>query len=420
MFDKRLNKFKFIQLSLICFLIFVSTNLLSQERRCYDYQLTDGGEPLLAFDIDTTGNWWALTQPFSDQFRININGNESELYDYLSKPIFSPDGERFAYFCKKMNVWHIAIDDTLIPIHGQQSGVMKFTPNSKELIYSYFDGEIEKFKLADKIIETYNRIGDFAIGKNSSEFAYLGKRGDGVVVNINGKESSLFNDIQLIGFWHNGDFLFAGMNGNQWKIYKNFNPISEAYSNIHDIKINLNANVCAFVVTNANTYENAIVISDEYEEPLIGTQYERAYDLVLHPFLPIIAYVAKLPVSYVVVLGNTAFNAGSTASKPMFSHDGNDMFFLGCESNCFANINGQRFDAGGSLFPDFEYAIKPGSRTLAYSTSNTMIIKNLESKLMSAGMMTDNLVPPIYNWRSGRYETLGQINGRLYMLTCEF
>jgi len=49
-----------------------------------------------------------------------------------------------------------------------------------------------------------------------------------------------------------------------------------------------------------------------------------------------------------------------------------------------------------------------------------MAVREIEFNRLYAGMMVDELIPPRYNWRKQRYESLGKINQKLYLLTCNF
>ena len=93
-----------------------------------------------------------------------------------------------------------------------------------------------------------------------------------------------------------------------------------------------------------------------------------------------------------------------------------ELYFVGCDIDCFVNINGRKYEVQYELNPYGKYAMKPGSKTIAQTTSTSMIIRYLEYKNFILSKMTDEIIPPRYNWRTDSYETLGRISQRLYLL----
>ena len=94
------------------------------------------------------------------------------------------------------------------------------------------------------------------------------------------------------------------------------------------------------------------------------------------------------------------------------------MYFIGCDIDCFVSVNGKRYDVSNSVDVSQNIVIAPGTETIAYTTSSSLVVKSLTSKNLNAGMMVDSITKPRYNWRSQKYEALGMINNKLYLLTC--
>jgi len=388
--------------------------------KCQDFLLLDGSEEILQYGIDTTHHWWAITSPFSGQYRLIIDGESSGVYQKISDLTFSPDGERWACFAADNTQWHLLTNDTIIRLPGNEAGELHFSPNSQVLVYSFKHGYEETIVMKNRKIRVLNKTGRFFLSNGGERIAFIGKRSNGFVINIDGKESTLYDEIRPIGFWYDGKMLFAARNGNRWQVYKNDEPLSDIYNNIYETTINLDGTVAGFGARLSSGECIGVMISDEYYDPVVSKPYSSVHGIVLHPTLAMIAFNAVFEGTNLVVFSGTEYAGGrETTGEPFFSYDGSELLFLGCSLDCFANINGRQFPIYSGLSTESVFAIKPNTRTIAYSTSSSLVVRYLERKGLFAGMMVDRTIPPRYNWRTDRYEALGDINNRLYMLTCK-
>jgi len=107
-------------------------------------------------------------------------------------------------------------------------------------------------------------------------------------------------------------------------------------------------------------------------------------------------------------------------SKPTFTYDGSELYFIGCDIECFVNINGRKYSIPANLPFKTICAKKPGSLTIAYSSSSSMVVRSLDNNRIIASRVFDKLTQPRYNWRRDEYEALGVINNRLYMIFSKF
>lgn len=402
----------------VIFIIFYFVNYNSYSQ-CNDEVVLDGSEKILTYGIDSTGNWWAVTEPMTGNYRVVINGKQSEIYHEVKNLIFSPDGQKWAFFAKDITQWHIVSNDGVTKLPGTDVGEMLFSNNSQNLIYSYKDGEQEYINFRNNKIIVYNRVGKIFSSYGGERFAFMGYHGDKIVININGNESPQFDDIIPIGFWSDGTFLYAGKSGDSWEIYKNNEPISDVFSNINGVAINIMGNVAAVLARRTRDEAIGMLISDEFYEPLVGKAYHSVDGLALHPTLPMYAYRATYQDKTFIVYSSAEYFGGQRTGKPQFTHDGNDLYYIGCDIDCFVNINGRKYSVNTELDVDMNYAMKPKSNTISYSSSSSIIVRNVTSKNIIAGKMMDEIIQPIYNWRTQRFETLGKISQRLYFIFCK-
>lgn len=83
--------------------------------------LLDGSEKLAQYGLDSLGNWWAITSPFENQFRVYINGRETAAYDTLTGLQFSASGKHWAFFGENNTGWNLITDSIVIPLRQPKS-----------------------------------------------------------------------------------------------------------------------------------------------------------------------------------------------------------------------------------------------------------------------------------------------------------
>lgn len=409
---------KSIKIPLI--ILFLLLPLSIKANHCSDEMLLNGYERLVAYGMDTTNNWWAVTEPVSGNYRLHVNGRQTSIFYRLTKPVFSADGTRWAAFGEDNVQRYLITELGTEVLPGTDYGVLSFSPNSRRLVYSYIDAGIEYINHNEKMIQTYQRTGDIYVSWSGKYIAYVEMRGNRKIININGKESPLYEDIIPIGFWNDDKMLYCAKSGSNWEVYKGNRSLSLSYKDIVDAKINIDGTVAAVLAVEHSGRQVGILFSDEYYEPLIGRSYDWVGGLALHPTLPLMAYKALHNGRYIIVFSSSEIDGGEQTGNPYFTHDGSHLFFFGCTFHCFVNIDGKKYDLKMQFSVDYPYAMKPGSETIAYSNDDTMIIRLINSTYMIAGKMLDSMGPPRYNWRDDQYEALGEINSRLYMLKCKY
>jgi hypothetical protein len=407
-----------LKLYFYIYLLILFTNIALADK-CSDVMLLDGSEKLLAYGMDTTHHWWAVSEPFTGKNRLYVDGFQSQVYNSLNNLVFSPDGSRWACFAQDNLHWNLITNDTIIELPGTDVGEIHFSSNSEVLAYSYFEGDLETIIYGYKKLQLYQRFSNFFVNHNGTNVAFTGYRSNVMVVSIGGVESTTFDTIIPIGFWEDEHFVYAGRNGANWQIYKGKKPITEVLSSIMETAINLDGTVLAALVRRGGSYAFGMLISDEYREPLISKPYEQVQNLVLHPYLPMLAYNAQIDLNNLVVFNTVEYAGGDYMGRPFFTYDGSELYFAGCRFDCFININGRQYRVQSDISSIDQFAVKPDSKTIAYCTSSSMIVRYLETEDLYAGKMLDTTQPPRYNWRKDRYEALGTISNRLYLLKCD-
>ncbi len=391
--------------------------LLSQ--KCKDFLLFDGSEKLVNYGIDTTGNWWILSQPYTNEYRYIINGMQSNTYKSVSQIVFSPDGEKWLFFGRDNTNWYLVLPDTTISCVAQEIVDYGFAPNSQNYYYAIRNGNQTTVYYNHRTDDIINFSGKIYPNQFGNKIAFVLRRGKLEHLVVDGIETEAFDEIKPLGFWNDDSFVFAGRRGSLWEIYRGPKPIAEQFSQLIDMKINLIGTVAAFLIRNTAGNAYAILYSDEFSEPIYSKPYDAVSNLALHPTEALISFSATKNLANYVVYGGVEYPLGEFSAIPKFTFDGSEIYYLYCNIECYLYVDGKRFALTSNLSPGNIIARSPHTSTIAYSNFNSMIMYNYNNNIQYSGMMVDSIIAPIYNSKTEEYQTLGSIGNKLYLLTCK-
>ena len=407
----------------IIIITFCLSNIFFLYSQRYEEELLlDGLDSLVSFGIDTTGYWWAATMPFKDRYRIYIDDFQSDVYEDVMDLQISPDGIQWAFWGINSGTVHLIRKDEfenmdIFPVTATDVGDIVYSPDGSQFAYSFFQGDNEIINLPFREISVINRHSKLFIDNAGKQFAFVGARGDKYVMNVNGKESTTFDKIMPIGFWHKGSFIYAGFNGSSWEIINGNKTIGKSYWRILEVEINKYGTVMAVLVQLISGRCMAITFSDEYYEPIYGRTYDDAKGLTLHPTDVLIGYGAKEhSKNYILLNGTEYYCPTDDIGSPYYSHNGEELIFIGMgEYGRYISVNGNRTDIRIGLDGQDRVAKKPKSTTISFSSSVSLCLYDYEKNTLKSGNMYDYLCQPIYNRRNNSYETLAKIYNRLYL-----
>lgn len=407
-------KFTFAVLFLF---IFKTTSLSAQ---CSEQLLLDGKENIIEYGMDTTRHWWAVTEPFTQRYRLTVDSVQTNVYTQISPPVFSPDGIKWATFALDNLRWFLVANDTVMFANATEPQQIFFSADSRVMGIAFRQETEDIIRWNGREIRTLNRVGNVFISPGGERVAYLLQRGLQMSLMVDRTEIAVAEEIKPIGFWNDGEFLYAIRSGKQWTVFKNTKEMSGLAAEVGDAVVNASGNVAAVALKLFNQRWQVSLFSDEYYEPQKGREYNSVSDMTLHPQLALVVYKAVRNGATFIVQ-NTAEYAGGAeeTGKPQYSFDGKDVFFAGQDgSDSFINISGNKISLKSQLSASGSYAFAPGKKTLAFASSSTLVVQNFEKETLRAGFMVDQLISPRYNRFLKRYETLGRINQRLYLIVC--
>jgi hypothetical protein len=395
-------------------------NLISEDK-CNDYFILGNGENIEAYGMDSTYHWWAVTKPFSDRYRMIIDDFESNSYVNLGFPVFSPNGEKWAFYAQDVNSIYLETSDTITQINCNEFGNIYFSGNSEIMAYSYKIDNLTNFVLGENIFKNLQNVNsNFYINYEGNSFAYTTNRNGLSAIILNQEEIGTFEQIKIIGFWNDGSIFYAGKLGEYWRVYRNKEVISENYLLISEMQVNLAGSFLVYNATLINGQKQVYFYFDELNNIQSSRLYQNISNLIIHPYLYLYGFRATNTTNELVAISNTEYASTLNASAPKFTFDGNEIYYIYCDNNCFLAVNGKNYRLKNQFDTQTSIVKKPFSESFAYSTNANLVVYDLETQIMYSGMMVDRIIAPRYNRFENRYETLGLINNRLYLLTCKF
>lgn len=418
---------------LLSVLLFVLCTTGARAQKFTDTELLSGNETLEKYGMDTTDNWWAITQPFSERYRLVVNGTASDVYEQLEPPVFSPDGDSWAAVGIKDSQWHILVNGGEIPLLYNFVEEVSFSTDSRILSLVGYRGdegwiagyEIENDEGTGKVhlkevgtpLPLVKKTGRYYTSNNGRRRAYVGERSGGKIVSVEGRESLVFDDIKPVGFWYDGSFLYGALIGGQWRLYRGEEEVIGGFSGFSEPAVNVPGTIAVFIGS-YQTGSVVVLISDEYYDPRVGEKYEKVMNLTLHPTLAMYSYNAVDQAKPYVVYNGTRYAATFTSSPPKFSWSGDNLVYIICEIECSMSIDGRQYPLKTAYDLSRPFAVDPATNTFAYVSSASLAVRKYTSDYISAGMIVDEMSAVRYNRRSRAYEMLGRINQRLYMIRC--
>ena len=390
----------------------------TKAQMCSEKVIIDGEEDVVSIGVDTTGHYWVITRPVEGYYRLIIDGKSTDRYKEFKTFRFSNDGQRWACFARDNVTWNVMTNDTVIPLFCDDVVNLGFSPNSEVIYYSYIIGSQMYYQIGDKNIRGIAGTGEIYVSWGAERYAIIEKRGGKKILKLQNWETPPYDEIRPLGFWNDGSIIYIVNVGNYWEIYKDRESISESYINISEAAMNIWGTAAGFLARRTPTNAVGILLSDEYYEPLITKSYDYVSGLALNPLIDLMAFKARYNNSEFIVLSNTEYAGGTENGNPHWTHDGSELYFSGCATDCFVNIDGRRYNLNQMFDRIDDFVMKPRSKTIAYATSSNLVVRDLVSGTIYAGKMMDYTTKPIYDWRKKSYISLGVISRRVYLLEC--
>ncbi len=386
--------------------------------QCSDELLLDGSEQVLTAQLDSTGIWWAIVAPYAGQQRLIINGYRTATYDRVAPPVISADGKHWATWVQRAGIWQLLVDTTVYPVQCIAPGILAFAPNAPVLVISCSEGSVEIIAHGNAQYTVLRRVGDVLVSPDGTHVAWVEQVESQQRLMLDGREVVSSDEFRVGGFWHNGQLLYAYRAGGQWRLRRGSDDLAGPYAYISHVLVN-RFGTAAAVQVHQQLWQQVLLVSDDYARPVPSQQYDSIWSLVCHPYLPQYGAAAVRQNTYYMLHTGTEYGVGRyPLGRLTFTPDGSELYAIGCDVDCFLALDGQRFPLGQDLSTALVIARRPKSKTFAYSTPTNLFVRRVDKATFTYSRMCDDVLPAVYNRRRDRYEALGIVQGRLYLLTC--
>ncbi len=385
---------------------------------CTDSLVLDNVASLVAFDVDTTGHWWSITQPYAGFQQLVIDGKDFGTWDTVHPPVFAFDGSTWAARAVRSGESAIITPDgtrrSPVTIEG-----IAFPPQHSVLWWVEFDGVNRKVTNGERSYVTGYPANHLRFDPQGLAVSWIEFRPGQHILMQNGREVARGDNLALAGVWADGRCLYIRTLGLTSNVLLGEEELTGAVRSVTALRINPLGSVATWQATDGSGQVRTYIYTDEYNAPWEGPVVAQADPhLTLSPFDPLVAYRTVFQGGRVVAFNAAMYPHGSVAGRPTFSHDGAIMAYTSKDNGDFVVLNGKRFLVNAGVPIEDDIAVSPTGRSVAWRSGTTLVVVNVDPNTLQMGRMCDAVGRVIYDRRTKSYVALGVVTGRLFMLRC--
>ncbi len=394
--------------------------LASAQRSPEDLMVLDNTEPIVRYGLDSTGSWWAVTQPFNQLINVYINGRRYGPFSSAITPKFSADGSTWTFAFVRDLQAYVRTPRGEQPITAESVVGVSYAPLNPVPWVEYNLSDARMITDGTRTYTTTNAIGFAQFNPTGTVVWHTARRGSQVALVRNGIDNFVYDEILLTGVWSDARPVFAARIGSSWTVFVGEQEIEANLQRVLDLTVNAFGTVLAFNGARSGSPANSYMYTDEYRNAWSGPNLDVANDLVLSPCCDLIAVTGIMQGGARVVMFNSAnYPAGAQSSIPSFSYDGAHMAFVGNDGEGFVSMDGKRNTVkGGGIATSSRVAVSPTGRSVAWASGSTLVVYDIVGERMGLGKMCDTMgTNVIFNRRTSEYQALGVFGGRLFLLS---
>lgn len=401
----------------ICVLaLFSCATIVAQN--CEEKLLLKGDEHVVAHGVDSTGHWWAITQPFTQFSSLYVDGTAYGPFSEVQQPVFSADGTAWTAIARVNNVGTIVTASGLTSIPSAEV-VTAFYASAAPVCWVVV--RRDSTVTVSNGAQSYSVIGAtgaFATDPFGQTLYYVGQRGASQCLVRNGVDGITAESVQLGGVWNDGRPVVAVRNGQLVSLMLGSTELLAHARTIQNIHVNRTGTVLAFECERSPGVWQAYCYSDDMNEPWFGPSCDMINDLTLHPTDAIVAYYGVRGVTRSVYYNAAEYPAGLETSNIIFSGDGAVMAYLSRDGDDYICLNGKRYRMSSKVSIGARLAIHPTLPLIAYATSASIVMWDVEQSAFKLGKMCDAVSDAVYDRRANAFRSTARQGERLYLLTC--
>ncbi len=193
-------------------------------------------DKILEWDINEKGKY-IFSYRKKEKVHVNINGQESDAYDYVYSLQIAENGS-YAYCFQKDNKYYVQINGINSEPYDDQV-VINLSEND-HYGYVYKKGNKYFVNVNGKSSTAYDYISSYSfILKNTGNYGYVCRSGMNEFVSINGNLSSAFDGVYSLNMSDNGNYIYLIKKETKWHVNIN-GVLSNAYEDIYSLQISNN------------------------------------------------------------------------------------------------------------------------------------------------------------------------------------
>lgn len=395
-----------------------------------------GSFPFLTFNRAESKVAYSIKE--NDQNYVFDGERRLTNFDSADRPVFSRDGQRFAYVAKddrKASTEFVVVDGKRGPsVDGVYS--LGFSPDGR-LIYEAKSSDKWSLLIENEKGPTLDYIIYYVFARDAKTIAYQGRLGDKYVVITDGKQGELFDEVSYLTISRYGTAVaYRAKQNGKWYVVVNGQK-SQGFDSIEDGPVlSEDGNKVAYVAYEKWTsslsprhepqlatiayqeatggYRKLLMIGDKRQELDYATTI---YGLLLSPDASKVAYKVRKNGKYHVIDGERRSPDYDLITALTFAPDGSRIAYIAYQGGKAFIVTG---DTRGPSFDDvYSPYFSPDSSRIAYvakqADKRVMVVSRVENMSQGFGNIVgpecDIIYAPIFSIDGSRV-AYGAIQGK--------
>ncbi len=394
-----------------------------------EQQIFSGGEKILRFGLDTTSNWWILTQPYERYMRLYVNGFRTPEAEYILPPVFSPDGLHWGtvvYMQDAVSLWldgqplalnYQAAYDMQFADDGRTTSVIGYVGGQKELVRFQFQNGRWVQSAVLPLPQAFK--GSLVQDRFLTKFLYVVAEGSQVSLVAEQQQLGPFDQIQHVHWWQDSIPLFAARTGKWWTVYLGENPLLTGVDTVLSMQLNRQRRIAVIVYKRYQLYYIVKLNADGTVQQTQG--WDKVEDCWLHPSATFYGALVQWRNQHYFLLDGTRYPLQPRHTKLQMLYNGEGYYCLECRQWCDLLLNGDRVRLQmqvGTQLRSFVYL--PQYEAFAYVNGPNFYVHSLQSKQTVLSYQYDQFSPIVFNWYTGAVEVLARRGNLLYLVRYPF
>lgn len=400
-------------------LLFVLAISVAHAQDCKDVLLLDANERVRTVGLDTSGRWWAISQPFDNLMGLIVDRRPYGPYDAVITPKFAYDGSTFVAGVKWQGRWSVRTETDSVDLMGDTLYDTYLPTRSATPWWFHANGDDRKLSTFDRSYRCVAIPQGVCFDPQGMVVAWTETRGPNTILLVNGAERVTGDEILLGGVFADGEPVFAVRFGTRWSIFKGRTELATALASVGGLAVNALGNACGWVASDGAGVQSLACFGAEMAEPWTSLPTQSAQGLIISPFDPLVAARTFRNGNSTVSYQGAEYPSGRTTGPLSFSHDGALLVYAGIDGDHFVTINGKRHWVRGAVDLRAPLVVNTSGTAVAWASATTLVYVNLDLNVLRLGKMVDRMGPVIYDRRTGTFKGLGFVTGRLYLLECD-